>query len=101
MFSFEMEGCPITVSVSQHANMRMKQRMVNKYASFGSIVAVGEDLLDMRHGEEFCIIDKELNVSIVCAIHARGSDIDICIITVLDNHQFYVKSGTRVYKLEA
>jgi hypothetical protein len=99
MFGFEIEGVPFMVYVSEHAKRRMRERNVQKYACFGSIVALGEELLDMTHGTEFCVMDKELGISVVCGLHARGLEVSIEIITVLDNDEFYVKEGTRAYRL--
>lgn len=99
MFTFEIEGIPFCVFVSTHAGIRMRQRKVNKYAAFGSIVAVGEDLLDMYDGDEFIVIDKELGISIVCGIHAKGLEIEIEIITVINEHDVFVKQGTKIYRI--
>lgn len=101
MFTCEIEGCPIAIFVSDHAELRMRQRSVQKFACYGSIIAIGEDLLDMKHGDEFCIMDKELDIAVVCGLHARGMEVSIEIITVLDSHMFFAKDGTRVFKLEA
>lgn len=99
MFSFTIEGVPFCIFVSNHANLRMKQRKVQKYAAFGSIVALGEELLDMKHGEEFCVIDQDVGISVVCALYCRSLEVYIEIITVLDNSRFYAKKGTKVYKI--
>jgi hypothetical protein len=99
MFSFTIDGVQMEILDTKHSLQRHAQRGVSKFAAYGSIVAVGEDLLDMRHGEEFCVMDRELGISIVCAMHFRGLDVFIDIITVLDDSHVYVKDGTRIYKL--
>jgi hypothetical protein len=101
MFSFQIEGVSISIGVSNHAAIRMSQRGVDKYASYGTIVALGEIILDMKNKEEFCIQDKELNIALCCAIHFDSGDIVIEIITVLDNSMFFVKAGVKVYQLNA
>jgi hypothetical protein len=104
MFTFEIEGCKFGIHVSDHAIQRMRQRNVDMYAAYGSIVALGEDLLDMSNKEEFCVMDKELDISVCCAvIYERDSNgmpfIEINITTVLDNSMFFVKDGVRVFQL--
>jgi hypothetical protein len=98
-FSFEIEGVPMQVIPTAHAETRMRQRGVNKYASYGTIVALGEQLLDMKNGDEFCIMDKELGISVCCAMQYEGLDIVIYITTVLDNSKFFVKDGVQVFEL--
>lgn len=99
MFSFTIEGITMHVEVSDHAWKRMKQRKVDKFAAYGSIVALGETLLDMHNNDEFCIMDKELDIAVCCAMHMSGLDITIDIVTVLDSHMFFVKDGVQVYQL--
>lgn len=98
-FSFIIEGITMYIEVSDHAWKRMKQRKVDKYATYGSIIALGEQLLDMKNNDEFCIMDKELDIAICCALHMSGLDITIDVVTVLDSHMFFVKQGVQVYRL--
>lgn len=98
-FSFTVEGITMQVEVSNHAYGRMKQRNVDQYATYGSIIALGERLLDMKNKDEFCIMDKELDIAVCCALHMDGLDITIDIVTVLDSAMFFVKDGVQVYQL--
>lgn len=104
MFTFEIEGCPFEVVVTSHAEIRMSQRNVQKFACYGSIVSLGDRLLDMLNCEEFCIMDKELDIAVCCAVHYESDSkgmpiVEIHIITVLDSSNFYVKDGVNVYEL--
>lgn len=98
-FSFTIDGTTMQVIPSNHALLRMRQRGIELFATYGSIVALGDKLLDMKKGEEFCIIDKELNIAVCCAIQCEGIDINVYITTVLDNSLFFVKDGVTVYEL--
>ncbi len=99
-FSFTIEDVKFDISLSYHAKGRMFQRGVGHFAVYGCIVAMGERLLDMKNKEEFCIQDRDLNVSIVCVLHMDGMDVAIDVVTVLDNHMFFAKEQTRVYPME-
>jgi hypothetical protein len=44
-------------------------------------------------------MDKELGISVCCAMQYEGLDIVIYITTVLDNSKFFVKDGVQVFEL--
>ena len=96
MFECKIEGCPVTIEDTHHAINRYADRGITEYAVYGSIIAVGTAILDYPNGTEFAVIDEDINVSIVCALHASGQDITIDIITVIDTAYIWVKKGTKI-----
>lgn len=96
MFECKIEGCPVTIDDTNHSIRRYADRGITDYAVYGSIIAVGSAILDYPNGTEFVIIDEDINVSVVCGLHASGGDITIDIVTVIDNANIWVKKGTRI-----
>lgn len=96
MFECKIEGCPVTIEDTSHSISRYADRGINEYAVYGSIIALGEKILDYKDKTEFMIIDEDINVAIVCSLHANGGDITIDIITVIDKADVWVKKGTLI-----
>lgn len=82
-FSCNICGFDVTICAANHTIRRMRERELNFQAICGSIISVGNDILDLKNGSVFIIVDNELMVNIVSAIYTNGSLITIDIITVL------------------
>ena len=98
-FEFNVEGIEITISFSAHAQKRLKERQVKSYQVSGAVVMLGEEILEMKNGHEFIIIDEDLFESYVFAVHAeRSGDIIIDVITVVDTPDIWNRRGTQVLR---
>lgn len=100
-YEFTIEGIEVTVLPSKHANYRLDERNITGYQVSGALMAMGEEILDMKNGTEFIIIDEELDAAYVFAIHVDGLDISIDVITVVNSKDIWNKRGTQVLKLTA
>jgi hypothetical protein len=89
---FTIQNKTYSIRLTNHAELRLKQRNVDLYQTVGSILSLGEKRIIDYSGsnKDIFIIDKENNFSIVCNIEIRT----ITIITVIDNCDCWVKAGT-------
>jgi hypothetical protein len=100
-FNFEIEGIEVLVTPSIHANLRLIERDITGYQVSGALMMMGEDILDMKNGHEFIIVDEELDAAYVFAIHAdKTGDICIDVITVVDSKDIWNKRGTQILRLK-
>lgn len=100
-FTFEVEGIPVTVLPSAHAGQRLNERGITGYQITGAIMMLGEEILDMKNGREFIIVDEDLNASYVFAVHAdKTGEVNIDIITVVDVTDIWNKRGTQILRLK-
>lgn len=99
MFTYNFEGIEIFVDVTKHARERLADRNIMLAPVYGAIVAISDKLLDLKRGEEFAIIDKDINIAIIGTI-TSAADVMITVITVIDSSKIWVKSGTKVVPLE-
>jgi len=90
--TFTINQKTYSIRLSNHAQTRLQQRKIDLYQITGSILSLGEQTIETYSGnnKDLFIIDKENNFSIVCNIEHRT----ITIITVIDNCDCWVKSGT-------
>jgi hypothetical protein len=100
-FYFTAEGFDVVIEFTSHAQKRLIDRNVNEYGVYGAIVAVNDKILDLRNGDEFGIIDADLNIAIVCSVHSNLDEITISVVTVFDSIRFFFKKGTRVLSISS
>lgn len=99
MFEYRYEGLEIFIDVSKHAKSRLAERQIMLTPVYGSVVAATDHILDLKNGEEFAILDKDLHVAIVGCVTC-ANDITVKIITAIDTDNIWVKQGTRIIALE-
>lgn len=81
---------------SKHAQERLEEREVTSYEAASLVLKLGERILDMKNGEEFGIIDKELKVGLICSINTIGLEVFVDIVTVLKGERLYFSRGIKV-----
>lgn len=91
-----IDGFDVKVNLTSHADFRMDDRNVSRFDIMNLIIQAGEELLDMRRGEEFAIVNTLSETGVVCVMNATTSgDIRIDIKTVLRSHSVFVSRNTR------
>lgn len=95
-----IEDIPVTLEFSHHARQRLEEREVNAYEAASLVLKLGEQILDMKSGEEFGIIDRELKIGLICSVSVLDADIFIDVITVLQGERIYFSKGMKVIGFE-
>jgi len=90
-----VEGEKLVINLSKHAKRRCQEREVNDYEIYSLILKVGEDLLDLKNGEEFAVIDKEQDIGIVNQIYCDNGQIYIEVVTAISNDNIWISRGTK------
>jgi hypothetical protein len=95
--NFTLNGKTYSIRLTNHAEQRLQQRNIDLFQVTGSILSLGQKTITDYSGSnrDIFIIDKEHNFSIVCNITHRT----ITIVTVIDNADCWVKSGTIAVRL--
>ena len=94
-----VDGIEIKIEMSKHAEDMCEERGLTEYEAYSMIIKLGEDLLTLKNGEEFSVIDRELNNAVICSMNSRDFNCVIDIITVISNSRVWISRGTKVYKL--
>ena len=95
--SFTIADKTYSIRLTAHAKQRLTDRNIDLYQVTGSILSLGENIIEKYSGSnrDIFIMDKENNFSIVCNITYRT----ITIVTVIDNSDCWVKNGTIAVRL--
>ena len=96
----DLEDEEIFVDISPHARKRMGKRSIDPNSIYGSILSLGERLLEFKNNEEFIIADFFLDEAIVFGIGVEGIDIVVTVITVLPTAHVYAKKGQTVINID-
>jgi hypothetical protein len=90
--TFTIENKTYSIRLSEHAELRLKQRNIDLYQAIGSILSLGKERITDYAGSnrDIFIMDNANNFSVVCNIEYRT----ITIITVIDKADCYIKDGT-------
>lgn len=99
MFEYKFEGIELFINVSSHAKERLAERGVLMAPVYGCVVAATDKVLDLKSGDEFAILDKDLGIAVIGSIKC-ALDVTIDIITVIDSDKIWIKAGTKVIALE-
>ena len=82
---FEFEGLDIFVDLSKHAKYRGHQRGFKPAYFYAAIRNAIDEILDLKDGDEFVLIDRFVGITIVAGLHMNGSSmLTIDIITLVD-----------------
>lgn len=98
--NLEIEGIPVLLEFSSHAQQRLVERGVSHYEAASLILKLGENILDLKSGEEFGVIDRDLEIGLVCSVSVLDVDIFIDVITVLQGERIYFSKGMKVIGFE-
>lgn len=95
--TFTIADKTYSIRLTTHAQQRLQQRNIDLYQVTGSILSLGQKNITEYSGSnrDIFIMDKQNNFSIVCNITHRT----ITIVTVINNADCWVKSGTIAVKL--
>lgn len=100
-YTFQVEGIDITVLPTSHASLRMRERNINGYQISGALMMLGEEILDMKSGHEFIIVDEDLDASYVFGLNTdKNGEIYIDVITVVDTKDIWNKKGMQILRLK-
>jgi len=79
------------VETTKHALVRMEQRGIDKFAVAGSILCLGERLLNYNNsGEEIAIINHNHGITVIAQVRKNK----IVVITVINRANTFVHAGT-------
>ena len=92
MNTFTINNKTYSIRLSDHAQLRLKQRNIDLFQVIGSILSLGENRITKYSGadRDIFIQDKEHNFSVVCNITSHT----ITIVTCIDNADCFIKDGT-------
>ena len=95
--TFTLNNKTYSIRLSSHASQRLQQRNIDLYQVTGSILSLGQKTITDYSGsnKDIFIMDKENNFSVVCNI----VNYTIMIVTVINNSDCWVKSGTIAVRL--
>lgn len=95
--SFTITDKTYSIRLTNHAQQRLTDRSIDIYQVTGSILSLGQKTITEYSGSnrDIFIMDKQNNFSVVCNI----VNYTIMIVTVIDNSDCWVKSGTIAIKL--
>jgi hypothetical protein len=96
----DLEDEEVYVDITPHARKRMGKRNIDNNAIYGSILSLGEKLLEMKNNEEFVIIDKFLDEAVVFGIGIEDFDIVVSVITVLPTANVHAKVGQKIIDID-
>lgn len=96
--SFTIGNKTYSIRLTAHAKQRLTDRNIDLYQVTGSILSLGENIIEKYSGSnrDIFIMDKANNFSIVCNIE----NCTIMIVTVIDSADCWVKNGTIAVKLQ-
>lgn len=97
MSLYKINDITFEVRISEHADLRLKQRKLDIFMVTGAIFSLGQTKInDYRDtGRDIFVMDKINKLSVVCCIEGNI----ITIITVLDKIDCYIKTGTDIVNL--
>lgn len=100
-FQFIIDGETITVEISKHARQRAEERYIGEYDIYGMIVKIGEDIFDLKPGEQFAVLDQDEQNGVICQVITENGNIIIEVVTVLSNDvdRVYVTRGTKTFRI--
>ena len=95
--TFNIGSFNYAIRLSDHAKLRLSQRNIDEYQVMSAITALGKDRLEHYSDgtRDIMIQDRTNGFSVVIAIEKCT----IYVITVIDNSDCFVKSGTTVIKI--
>lgn len=91
----------VNTYMTYHATKRYRERHIdcNMYVLASNIMALGTSILSYDK-DDVIIIDKVSGFSLVVGINVKGNKVYADIITVIDKSNVFVKSHTKVVKIE-
>ena len=96
--SFTIGNKTYSIRLTAHAKQRLTDRNIDLYQVTGSILSLGENIIEKYSGSnrDIFIMDKANNFSVVCNI----VNYTIMIVTVINNADCWIKNGTIAVKLQ-
>lgn len=91
----------VNTYMTRHALERYKERNIdcNMYVLASNIMALGTKILKYDK-QELIIIDKVSGFSLVVSVNIKDTRIFADIVTVIDKSNVFVKSHTKIVKIE-
>lgn len=95
-YKINIEGQDLTINLINRTRRAIKDMGLNEYPIYGTLLAMGTDLLHMKDNTNFIIIDELQNLGIVGI--KDGKTIAVDIIAVVQKENIFIKRGTKVLK---
>ena len=89
-----IDGVYTIIEFSYHSIKRGMERAIYESALVFMVQRGFDEILDLKNGERFIVIDKELRISFVGALNAVGTDIIISIVSAIDSAEPSNHRGT-------
>lgn len=90
----EIDGIPTIIEYSSHGIERSKHRSIFQAVVTMMIQNAFDELLDLKNGQKFMIIDSELGITVIGVMEPCGLDVVIPIISVIDSAEPTNPHGT-------
>jgi len=102
LLSFSFNGRRFEVRCTEHSLIRFKDRHLDVNVSLGDIVSLGKDRLYKMadNGDDVAIINTPKHQSTIITFESEGDETQIRIRTIIDRSNIYVKTGTKIFKLQ-
>lgn len=98
-FKVNYEGTEIELVMSANALRIIHEKDMVKSNVYASIVAALDFILDYKNRTEFAVIDQNIEVTVVAAIHSQGTNVFIDIIHIIDNTNVFLRKGLEIVRI--
>lgn len=92
MFTYNFEGNEIQVHITKHAKERLESRDILSATLYSTVVDVSDHLLDLKSGDEFVLIAKDIGVAIVGNITCVKLDTIVTVFTVINSSHICIQN---------
>ena len=102
LMGFYFNGRIFHIRCTDHSLGRFKERNLDVNVSLGDIVSLGKDRLYRmsENGDDVAIINTVKNQSTIVTFESEKNETQIRIRTIIGRSNIYVKTGTRIFKLQ-
>jgi len=97
LLKFSYNGIEFSIRATEHSLERFKENNIDVDIACGDIISLGKERLYQYSecGDDVAIIDKDNNFVIIITFEVY----QIRLKTIIPRSNAYIKSGTRIYKL--
>ena len=93
-YVMDIENREICISFSNRVLRALQDMELESYPIYGTILSLGKDILELKHQEQFVIIDEFQRLAIVGMKDCNTLAIDIVSVVHMDS--IYIKKGFKV-----
>lgn len=102
LMEFRFNGRRFEIRSTEHSLERFKERHLDVNVSLGDIVSLGKERLYRMadNGDDVAIINTQKDLATIITFESQGDETQIRIRTIIGRSNIYVKTGTRIFKLQ-